>query len=226
LNLNDMEFQTPSYQTLAEQVAAALRDAVLTGKLENGAHLVETDLAEKMKVSRATIRESFRILGQQGLVKTYPRKGTFVTRMSSDEAAEVSTIRALLESHAASIAATRITPQDIEEFEAMIEDMAKAANVRNLSWMVDLDLRFHGKLCEMSGLKRLTEIWSILDSQIGAVIISGLESHNMTLDKLIERHENILQALKTKDPDLAAAAIKNHYRLPHVGKGSSDPIEE
>ena len=83
----------------------SVRQFILDGRFLPGERLVEEDLAQRVGVSRTSIRDSLRRLAGEGLVRTEANRGTFVAEMSSAEIDEIFQLRAVLEGHATALAA-------------------------------------------------------------------------------------------------------------------------
>ena len=104
------------YKPLRDVVFENLRGAIVEGRLKPGERLMEVQLAEQLGVSRTPVREAIRKLELEGLVVMLPRKGAYVANMSLKDLIDVLEIRASLEGLAASLAAERITDEDIKKF--------------------------------------------------------------------------------------------------------------
>ena len=105
------------YKPLRDVVFENLRGAIVEGRLKPGERLMEVQLAEQLGVSRTPVREAIRKLELEGLVVMLPRKGAYVANMSLKDLIDVLEIRASLEGLAASLAAERITDEDIKKLE-------------------------------------------------------------------------------------------------------------
>src|ERR671929_1753007 len=90
----------PSRLRLVDEVCRSLEEAILSARIRPGERLVETAIADQLGVSRTTIREAFLMLQQRGLIQSTPRGGTFVTRLSREDALDLGYTRALLEGFA------------------------------------------------------------------------------------------------------------------------------
>ena len=129
--------------TLVDQIAKALREDILTGRLKGGEQLLEDRLKDKFGVSRTPLREAFRILEKEGLIEILPRKGSFVRGISRQDIEENFPVRAILEGLAARLAYPNFTPQDIEEMEEVFEYMKKAAKNENFRDYSMHHIHFH-----------------------------------------------------------------------------------
>ncbi len=92
----DARLRQPSGLRLVDDVADSLEDAILAGRMKPGERLTEMRLCDELAVSRTTLREALLILQQRGLVRSEPRRGTFVTRLSRDESLDLCRARSLV----------------------------------------------------------------------------------------------------------------------------------
>ena len=135
-----------SYKPLREIVFETLRDAIINQTLEPGERLMEIQLAEEMGVSRTPVREAIRKLELEGLVIMVPRKGAYVAGISVKDIHEVFEVREYLEGLAASLAAKRITPEELDEMEKSLFMEAGELDGNNLRSIVEIDTTFHDLL--------------------------------------------------------------------------------
>jgi len=129
--------------TLVEQVARALKEDILTGRLKGGDQLLEDRLKGQFGISRTPLREAFRILEKEGLIEILPRKGAYVKRISRQDIEENFPVRAKLEGLAARLAYPNITRQDIEAMEEAFAHMKEAAQRKDFSDYSTHHLAFH-----------------------------------------------------------------------------------
>lgn len=101
--------------TKADEIALEIEEAIVTGELAPGSVLRQEQLSDRFSVSRTPIREALRRLAALGLVSFEPNRGVRVRTLSREELYEAFLVRAELESLATELAATRMTPADLEE---------------------------------------------------------------------------------------------------------------
>src|SRR5262249_12125423 len=89
--------------------------------------------------------------------------------------------------------------------------MAAAVAADDLNALVDSDISFHRQLVELSGRPRLIQLWSMLDSQIGAVLRAEIERRGTGLAGVLERHAELAQEILAGDSQQARAALRDHY---------------
>ena len=105
----DFQLEMNEYLPLRDVVFQTLRQAILKGELKPGERLMEIQLAEKLGVSRTPIREAIRMLEQEGLAVTMPRKGAEVAKMTLKDMEDVLEIREALDELAVKIACDKIS---------------------------------------------------------------------------------------------------------------------
>lgn len=197
------------YRPLSSDAYELLREAIILGHLAPGERIVEAEIARQMTISRAPIREAIRQLERDGLVEYRPRRGAYVVKLSPDEVRDVYDIRALLEGHAARLAAQRITPEGLAELARLLDDMRAAARQDDLTRLIAVDVDFHAVICHTSGSPRLEQFWNSLHPH-GWTLLSGVKVTEYTLTEIADRHEPILEALRQRDGDRVESAIRQH----------------
>jgi DNA-binding GntR family transcriptional regulator len=131
------------HSTLAENVAAALRESIYNGGHIIGERLIELTLAHEMNVSQNTVRDALRILEQEGLVVKRARRGVHVRAYTAEEAAEVYTLWATLEELALNWAIAGLTENDLDELRDLIEEAHSQTEARNPLGAIESLLTFH-----------------------------------------------------------------------------------
>ena len=201
---------TPQYSVpLVEQITDFLTNAIIEGRFEGGQRLVENELQRKFGISRAPIRESFRILERKGLVAIIPRKGTFVRKITQKDINEQFQIRALLEGFAARLAISELTPKDIEEMKLAFTKMKEAALINDFMSYLNHHTRYHEIFIYSCKNDTLIEILENLRRQ--AIWFRFIYRYfKESFDYSIRVHEEILDLFIKKDADRAEALVKEH----------------
>jgi DNA-binding GntR family transcriptional regulator len=112
----------PIFSTILEQVYNRIKDDILSGVYGPGYHLQEKELAEKLGVSRSSVREALKQLSVEGLTDHLPHKGVIVKSLNEVEINEIFEIRAVLERAALERAIERITEAEINEINMICAD--------------------------------------------------------------------------------------------------------
>ena len=126
---DDLTLNMNAYLPLRDVVFNTLREAILKGDLKPGERLMELQLASKLGVSRTPIREAIRMLEQEGLAVTTPRKGAEVAKMTLKDMEDVLEIRDALDELAVRIACQKISDEQLKQLEDMKELFEKSTYV-------------------------------------------------------------------------------------------------
>jgi len=167
--------------SLPEAIARVLRRRILNNELPAGTRLVEANLAAEFGVSRGTIRDAMRSLRAEGLIAILPRRYSVVTRMSPEDAEDVRYARYVLEDASVCQGLEHNAAALTEALHESLREMAAAADDGDLDALVESDIRFHERLIEVSGRRRLKELWAMLNSQMGALMRSEIERRGISL---------------------------------------------
>jgi DNA-binding GntR family transcriptional regulator len=206
-------------QTITDHVYQHLRQAIHVGQLKPGQRLVDTELAEALQVSRATVREALRMLESRGLVTIKHRRGAFVAELMPDDLRDACTFRTLLETHAVRLGAHSATEEELVALEQLIEELHDAATRQDFEGIVDLDLRFHLAICHFARSKRLLETWRGMETMFRAFLLLKYALYDDSA-LIAGSHQPIVDALRQHDPERAA-----HLLSAHIGDTAERVLE-
>ena len=194
---------------LVGQVARILTQAIIQGQLQPGTKVVEAGVARELGISRAPVREAARLLEQQGLLVSHPRRGFFVRKLEARDIDEIYDLRICVESHAAVLAARNMTPAARDALRRQIDVMYESADLDDAARQVEEDYKFHRMICEIAGSARLLRLFDDLASELRMVI--GLVGRLYDDPRRIaETHEAVLDALEEGHPDIISARVDFH----------------
>jgi DNA-binding GntR family transcriptional regulator len=199
---------TLSRVVLSDQVKEFIVDAIMSGEFKPGDRVVESSLARQLGVSQAPVREAIRDLVLMGFLETESYKGTSVRSFSPEELWEVYTVRAALESLGTRLAAARLTEANVETLRKILDEMVDAGRKHDLDKMTRLDNDFHETIMQISGNKLLYQLWQTLRFGYWTIVTAKMSSFD--LEYLALRHEELLNALKSRDPEKASHAMQHH----------------
>jgi DNA-binding GntR family transcriptional regulator len=187
-----------------------IRSAIIRGQLEPGTRLLEVELSEQMGISRGPIREAIRLLEQEGLVNTYPNRGSVVGEMHEDEMKDIIVpSRRNFELFAVLKASETFTEDDFTEFEQLIENMQEASDQDNLDLITELDVQFHSKLVERTVSPEIYRIWTSIAGKIHArILIQGYKKS--TLNTAVEEHRELLSLIRKGDRKQLEKHLQHH----------------
>ncbi len=209
------ELTAPSRRRLVDEVSRAIEEAILAGRMRPGERLVEAAIAERLSVSRTTVREALLMLERQGLIVSRPRRGTFVTRLAREEALDMGFTRALLEGFAVGAGFERLDARVLAHMEQLLAAMGTCRLPDDIPRLMQLDVDFHRPLVEAAQSPRLLELWSGLNGQIRALYLTTLESQHVRIEEIVAFHQVLIDAIRSRDPAQAQRSVFQHYvRLP------------
>ncbi len=206
---------------LYEKLSRDLAARIAQGEFEVGQRLpAERHLAKFYDVSRPTVREAIIALEVDGLVVVKVGSGVYVTaRETSGEptAADIGPFELLearraIEGEACALAATRITAATLESLETLLAEM-RAENARDVVMSEDADRRFHRLIAEATQnsamLAAIDLLWDARARSPQYKLLTA-KIHAAGMRPRIDEHEEILGALRARDPVAARRAMQNH----------------
>ncbi len=199
------KFGIQNHRPLRELVFEQIRTSILNGKLKPGERLMEIDLAEKLGVSRTPIREAIRKLELEGLVVMEVRKGAYVADVSVKEILDILEVRSVLEGLAASLAAKRITKEELQELQIVLQAFNQAVRSNDMKGMIENDTKFHNTIFESTRNNKLIQIVNSLQELVLRFRITYFTEYKRGAEMPAE-HQLIYKAISTGDP---IAAQKN-----------------
>lgn len=207
---------------ISEQIKEQLIEDIFYHKYKPGDKLVESALAKELNVSQTSIREALRSLVAMGFLKSVPFKGITVRSLSRKDMWEVYTVRAALESLAATLAAERITDSEIAELEKICEEMIQAGKAGDIPKRTRLNINFHQAVIRASGNKLILKLFDNLQFGSWSIMTGNLST--MDPVEIASRHWKLIDAIRSRDPERAGRAMREH--IESVGKPIVDTFEE
>jgi len=201
-------------RVLRQEALDLVRSAILSKEIPPGARLREADLAARMGISRAPVREALRQLEQEGLVEFFPHRGAVVVGVPEAEIDAIYELRSLIEQKAIERACPTFTDADLERLGALIVAMQAALDEGDIGAVAERDLEFHRGIVEAAGFSLLLHIWGGLDGLVRVRSYQALdrpgEPARYFRKTAASSHHAILDAIKERDPAKASAAIREH----------------
>jgi DNA-binding GntR family transcriptional regulator len=193
---------------LRSQVRDLLIERIVKGYYKPGARLVETQIARELGVSQAPVREALRDLESVGVVESHAFRGARVRNPTRAELLEAYPVRAALESLAAAEAAPRITDGQLDQLEDLIKQMEKAGADGDAHAQANANAQFHALIVEASENSTLARLWAFLEPWARTYLTAARAG--VDLNELAVRHHKILDPLRKRDSEAAAAAMREH----------------
>lgn len=191
-----------------------LLEEIRLGRLQPGVRLRESELADRLGISRTPVREAIRQLESDGLVVHLPRQGATVRTLDYSEIMELYEMRAVLEGTAARLAARAASEVELAELRALNEELAKAPH--------------GGQAYELNRLFHLT----LLDAAKNRFLIKGANALQKTLyilgpttlldseraERAVDEHRLILAALEARDGARAESVMREHIEAAQAAR--------
>ncbi|MFF0712027.1 GntR family transcriptional regulator [Streptomyces bauhiniae] len=193
--------------SVRERVLAALRQDIIAGRLGPGDRLVERELADRYGVSRVPVREAIRALVGEGFVLFESARRTVVRRLTPDDVRELFELREALEVYAAGLAASRATPEALEDLRALLAEAATATEAGEAEAITDVNTRFHDRILATAGNGLLISVLEPVDGRL-----RWLTRRNAEWPQLLTEHQDLYAAIASGDPDRARAHALAHVR--------------
>jgi DNA-binding GntR family transcriptional regulator len=199
-------------QKSTDRVYSALRQKVIDSELSPSSQILEQELAMMLGVSRTPLREALVRLENEGLLEIIPRHGVRIIPMSVADMKEIYQVLVSLESAAAAALASQ-APSDaaLNELDAIFDRMDELLKTSDItSWALE-DERFHLKIVELAGNRRLREIVSNCWDQAhrARMFTLRLQTHPQPAQSMKE-HRQIITALRKRDAARAESLLRSH----------------
>jgi len=190
--------------TLSEQIFSQLAKRIRECDIAPGQMMTESELATYYSVSKTPVREALYRLVQMGLVEKYAHKGYYVKGIDIGDVFDGYHVRTLLETDAAALAATRITEEELDRLETILEGLTDSDK-----GSMDLNRQFHLTIAQASKNKRLADIIRIAYDDLHRLFM--MDPYLIDWEETgIEEHRRIFRALKAGDSEEARRATKEH----------------
>lgn len=199
----------PAAPTAADRVYHHVKQGVLDRRYEGGTLLTEGEVADAVGVSRTPVREALLRLEVEGLLRLYPKKGALVLPVSAQEIADVVETRQLVEEHAVR-KVVPAPPALIARLEELLERQRQEVAAGDLAAAAATDRCFHAEIVRGGGNAILVKLYDQLRDRQLRMGVAFLNSHPERTARTLSGHEEILQALRTGDADVAVEAVHRH----------------
>lgn len=190
-----------------QSVYRRLLDEIRRGDLPPGTRLRETELSDRLKISRTPVREALRLLEADGLVAHLPRQGATVRSLDYAEVMELYEMRAVLEGTAARLAARAASEVEIAELRAVNEEFAKAKG--SAGSVQEINRQFHRAVQDAAKNRYLAKAIGALEKTLMILGPTTLIDADRAEAALAE-HDRILDAIDNRDGPRAEAEMRAH----------------
>ncbi len=195
-----------------DKACQVIREAIRSGQYPGGSWIREVAVAERAEVSRTSVRQALNVLAAEGFVELHPNRGARVMDWSSENLLQVFDLRVMLEAYGCELAASHATEEDLsllqteaDRFSALVAKKSR----RNMAAIEESNNRFHRAILEASKNRHLASLLSAV-VQVPMVSQTFARYDQAALERSAAHHQEIVHALRSRDPGLAQATMRAH----------------
>jgi len=196
---------------MAAEAARQLRELIVRLELPPGSVLREAELCQRLQVGRTPLREAIQRLAHEDLVRVYPRRVTVVAPLDPADLKQVAEARQVLEPAVAMLAARQVSGEELAQLDEILAGMRRARAAGDWEGYLRCDYELHLAVARASGNRLLAQaveqtlalglrFWYVSFRWVG---LPGLPDH----------HDLLVNAIRTRDPELARQRMLEHVTL-------------
>jgi DNA-binding GntR family transcriptional regulator len=196
-------------QTTPQHALEQLRRAIVDGELRPGQRIAQEQVALRLGMSIAPVREALQVLDQEGQVTYRPRRGYFVTELRIEDLEEIYELRKLLEERLARAALANVDERTLERVSEAAGDCVRAADGGRVGAELEANRRFHFAILERFDsphtMRVIRRLWDATEAYRALYYNSPAQRQES-----IAAHERIIEAIEARDPDRLVAELDAH----------------
>ncbi len=200
--------------SLSEVAKQQLRYMIVRGILSPGEKLVEPELCESFGISRTPLRDAFKLLAAEGLIKLRRNRHSIVAPIDAQQLEHLFEVEAGIEGMAIGLASQRMTNADIKRLEALQERIERLQHGNDMDAYFELNQKIHSMIVEGAKNPVLQETHSHLLGRLERARYAALGQFGR-IEESIQEHRMILDALKGRDSVRVQELMQDHVR--HTG---------
>lgn len=204
------EEMQPRSMAARDWVFRVIRTAIVRGELPGEMPLRQDEISAALNVSHIPVREAFRQLEAQGLVRIYPNRGAVVTKLSCKELSDVMDTRILLEVGALRSALPHITEEDLARARELLELFSREKDPIKGS---ELNLKLHFSLYNPCDNQTLLSLIDQMHANVDRYVTPFFGKEEVSTELYtVDEHSQIISACESKDTELATAILRTHLQ--------------
>lgn len=184
-----------------------IKEYLLSGKLGSGERITEEYIAGQLGISKSPIREALNRLETEGLIRIEPRRGAFLRSFDTKDVRELYDLREALETHA--VLTARLTPELLSRLKKSVKLLLQQHKNNEKSGYILRDIDFHSEIALATANTRLVQTLENLQDQLR---ILRLKTFDLSSDRGVHAHANILECLTNNDREGAVEVMREHIR--------------
>jgi DNA-binding GntR family transcriptional regulator len=199
--------------SLTREAFERIRDAIVSGGLEFGEHLSETQIANALGMSKAPVRAAFMELKDKGLVTIVPQSGTYVFSPTPEDVRTLSHLRALLENEAVREAMKHQPSRLLTKLDEAIAQMKGARAMKDWDVYRKADSRFHLAFLEECDNRYLMNAYHLGAAALEALRVRLQRGQNNFREQSFNEHIDMAKLLRAGKIDDACAILRSHILI-------------
>ncbi|WP_434223326.1 GntR family transcriptional regulator [Xenorhabdus bakwenae] len=199
-----------SPQILSKRIAETIRNKLVAGELLPGQRLSEAALSEQLEISRNTLREVFRLLTQEGLLKHEPNRGVFVATPDIASIIDIYRIRQLIECQA--LAQAYSMHPGIAKMKQAVEAAQQCRKQQDWIGAGTENMHFHAAIVELTDSDRLIAFYHNISAEL-RLAFGILNNPELLYAPYIDKNAHILELLNSGKNEQAANTMKDYLEL-------------
>lgn len=199
------------HRQLSQSVYESVRQEIIELVLRPGSHLREAELAQRYSVSKTPVREALLQLKKDGLVEILSYRGAIVTHYTHTDLVEIYQLRELLEGSCAREAAQSMPVDDVVELGRIVRVSQESLADGRIDMLPSLFNDFDEMIYRQTRNGRVVDLLTYLDGHLRRIgnLTVGIPGR---LDKSVDQHTEIYDAIAMRDPDEAERTMRHHVR--------------
>jgi DNA-binding GntR family transcriptional regulator len=196
-------------RTLTHQVYQNLKDRITNRQIHPGTQLIVHQIAQELGVSSTPVREAFRLLEKEGLLRNVPHCNAVVIEQSRKDFEEMFAVRRTLEMLAVRAACEQLVESDLTQLAGILEEGQTCVRQKHVEGWIKADENFHRLISEKCGNKILKQMLDMLLDRMR--IYRMLTAWNQPgIEMAVQEHEAIFSAIKSRDAARAEELMSKH----------------
>ncbi|WNS42109.1 GntR family transcriptional regulator [Paenibacillus sp. MMS20-IR301] len=200
--------------SLGESIACELRLQIINEQIKPGEVLSENRIAADFNTSRSPVREAFKALSGEGLIRL-ERMGAVVVGLSLQDVKELYDVRYLIESFALQRLAAASQDGLILRLEQLIDQMKLAVKYNNSVEFAQQDFAFHETIVTEASHTRILHLWNSIRHIVMTVILITTEQvfslGEERMNWVAEKHRTLVEALRSGNPDTLHRVVQDYF---------------
>lgn len=193
---------------LKSKVYKIIKEGIINRKFLPGTQLKESDLVQKLGVSRTPIREALNQLSKEGIIEIFPRKGAFVKNCTKEEVLEILILREVLEGVAARLATLQMSDGRVKRLETLFKEYRKGS----IDY-AQADEQFHSEIIQASGSTRLVGLVNNLTDSLQMLDMRAVSfRYPERIKESLAEHLKIIDAFRARDAVMAENLTREHFQ--------------